>query len=50
MSLKADIVFLGVWALCTEGCAFLGLRKVDVLVGWAVLHDFADLDSIKHKL
>lgn len=50
MSLEADTVFLGVQALCTEGYALLGLRKVDMLVGWAVLHGIADLDSIKHKL
>lgn len=50
MSLKADAVFLDVQALCTEGYALLGLRKVDVLMGWAVFHGIADLDTIKHKL
>lgn len=43
-------MFLCVQALCTEGYTVIGLYKVDVLMGWAVLHGSADLDSIEHKL
>lgn len=50
MSLKTDIMFLGVQSLCTEGYILIGLYKVDMLMGWAVLHGSADLDPIKHKL
>lgn len=50
MSLRADIVFLGVQVLRTKGYALLGLRKVDVLMDWAVLHGTADLETIKDKL
>lgn len=47
MSFNTDIGFLGIWAHHTDSYALLGLCKVGML--WAVLHDFADLDSIKHK-
>ena len=32
MSLNADVGFLGIWALCIEGYAFLGPCKVDMPV------------------
>lgn len=47
MLFNTDIGFLGIWAHRIDGYALLGPCKVDML--WAVLHDFADLDSIKHK-
>lgn len=50
MSLKANIVFLEVQALCTEGYALLSLSKVDMLMGWAILQGFVNLDWIKHEL
>jgi hypothetical protein len=50
MLLKSHTVFLVVQALCTEGYGLVGLGKGEVLIGWATLHGFADLDSIKHSL